>query len=285
VKRKEMNGYKKKIVAIVVACTVVAAAVGVPIAFGDDTGAATQAQVEGIPPVVESITISPDDHGGTPYSVEIDPNEFTAGNKPVTITALVYCANGVDQVDTVSATIDPDITGVVEPIAMTMLAGDPGLHKKNYEGTFELTPCQAEGLYTVTVTATHKKDGVDPGSKAEDFTVMALMAMSTTDVTFGIAEIEPGASAAGTAEVTCQGNTAIEFTDASKITCSELTSTDNPANVIPADNIALDTNTYSWGTDILCGATDEISFDVTIPLGTAAETYTGTITFTPSEAV
>ena len=275
-----MNGYKKKIVAIVVACIVVAAAVGVPIAFGEK--AATEAKVKAMPPVVETITISPDDDGYTD-GVQINPNTVDTGSKAVTITALVYCANGVDDVGTVSATIDPDITGVTD-IAMTRQAGDPGENRKNYQGTFAFTPCQTAGRYTVNVIATHK-DGLASGSKEADFNVTKLMAMSTTNVYFNGEGIEPGAVATGTATVTCQGNTAIEFTDGSKITWTKLTSTTNASNEIPAANITLDTSTYTWGDIITCGLTDSIGFNVTIPMGTAAETYTGAITFTPSEAV
>lgn len=276
---------KRKISAIVIACVVVAAAVGVPVAISDDTSAATSAKVGGISPVVETITITPDDYPGTP-GVQIDPNPFDTGSKTVTITALVYCANGEGQVDTVSATIDLDITGVSEPIAMTKQGGSPAPHKKYYKGTFELPSCQAADDYTVTVTATHKKAGVDAGINTAVFTVTPLMAMSTTDVSFGGgADIVPGASATGTATVKCQGNTAIEFTGASKVTWSKLTSTTNASNEIPAANIAMDTSTYIWGTHITCGNTDDIDFEVTIPMGTAAETYTGTITFEPSAAV
>lgn len=274
---------KKKISAIAVACFVVAAAVGVPIAFCDAKDAATSVKVRGIAPVVESITISPDDDAVT-GGVQIDPNPFDTGNKTVTKIALVYCANGVGQVDTVSATIDPDITDVAEPITMAQLGGNPRAHRKNYQGTFALPPCQAAGDYTVTVTATHKKAGVDAGTNTAAFTVTALLAMTTTDVNLGSgAAIEPGGLATGTATVKCQGNTAIEFTDADKITWTKLTSTENASNEIPAANISMDTSTYIWGTDIACGLTDSIGFTVTVPLGTAAETYTGTITFEPSE--
>jgi hypothetical protein len=180
----------------------------------------------------------------------------------------------------VSATIDPDITGVTD-IAMTRQAGDPGENRKNYQGTFELTPCQAAGRYSVNVTATHK-DGLASGSKDGDFTVTKLMAMSTTSVNFDIgAGIEPGAVATGTATVKCQGNTAIKFTDSSKVTWTKLTS-ENTSNEIPAANISLNTSICTWGTNITCGLTGSIGFNVTIPMGMAAETYTGAITFTPS---
>jgi len=225
-----MNG-TKKLAALVVACIMVAA-VGVPLAICDDRGAHTTAKVGGVSPVVETITITPDDDPTT-QGVQIDPNDFDTGSKTVTITALVYCANGVGQVDTVSATIDPAITGV-GTIAMAKQAGSPGTNKKNYQGTFELPPCQVAQAYTVTVTATHKKAGVAAGINTANFTVTALMAMSTTDVEFNLgADIAPGASATGTAAVKCLGNTAIEFTDASKITWSNLVSTTNASNVIP----------------------------------------------------
>lgn len=273
---------KKKISAIAVACVVVAAAVGVPIAFCDDKDAATSVKVRGIAPVVESITISPDDDAVT-GGVQIDPNPFDSGSKTVTIIALVYCANGVGQVDTVSATIDPDITDVAEPITMAQLGGNPRAHRKNYQGTFALPPCQAAGDYTVTVTATHKKDGVADGTNTADFTVTQLMAMSTSGVIFDVGEeTAPGDVATGTATVKCQGNVAIEFADVGKITWTGLTSVENPEHVIPLTSIALKTSTYTWGTAIACGLTDDIGFDLTIPMGTAAETYTGTITFTPS---
>ena len=277
-----MNGYKMKIVAILVACIVVAAAVGVPVAFGED--APSEADVEGVPPVVETITITPDDEGGTP-GVQINTNTVDTGDRTVTITALVYCENGVDEVDTVKVTtIAPAITGAAVPITMTMLAGNPGLHKKNYAGSFDLTPCQTgDVVHTVTVTATHKKDGVADGTNTADFTVTQLMAMSTSGVIFDVGEeTAPGDVATGTATVKCQGNVAIEFADVGKITWTGLTSVENPEHVIPLTSIALKTSTYTWGTAIACGLTDDIGFDLTIPMGTAAETYTGTITFTPS---
>ena len=167
----------KKIIMAILMAGIVAMAVGVPIAFGD---AATEARVAGIPPVVETITISPDDDADTP-GVQINPNPVSGGDKTVTITALVYCENGVDGVDTVTATIDPDIDGVAEPVTMTMQDGDPGPHKKNYQGTFELPPYQAAGLYTVTVTATHKKAGVASGSGVANFTVTGLKDIITTN--------------------------------------------------------------------------------------------------------
>ena len=263
-----MNG-TKKLAALVVACIMVAA-VGVPVVYGNDADVA--ATVSGKSPVINSITFSGDEVSGT--SVSLTPGPSATTTTPVTITAVIYCKNGPTAIDVVTADISPLIAGYSESITMTEASTDPSAHTADYTTTIDIPSNTAPGAYTVTITATHRKAGVDPGTGSEDLTVLATVAIADLSaVEFGT--LNPGGTSdAQTVQVTNLGNVDIKI----GVEPSALT---HDGDTIPADCI---TTTWESSTSIAVDNGASVPVTLAVPEGTPEGTYTGTIMFTPAEA-
>lgn len=264
---KKMNT-TKKLAALVIACIMVAA-VGVPAVNGEDADVA--ASVSGMSPVINSITFSGSDVSGTSVSLTPGPGITT----PVTITAVVYCKNGHNAVTSVTADISPVIGGYSGSITMDKGTPDLQAHTCPYTTTINIPSNTSKADYNVTVTATHRKAGVDPGVGSNDLTVLATVAIEDLGfVNFGAA-LEPGGAASEqTVQVTNWGN--VDITIA--ITPNDLK---NGTDTISADCIA---TTWNSGTSITVDNGADVPVTLEVPEGTPEGTYTGTIMFTPAEA-
>jgi len=246
------------------------AAVGVPIVYG---GSATAgASVSGKSPVINSITFSGTGVTGTKVSLTPGPSASTI--TPVTITAVIYCKNGPNSIDEVTADISPVIAGYPGSITMTEVSRDPPENTADYTTTIDIPSNTAKGDYNVTITATHRKVDIDPGTGSEDLTILATVAIDDlAAVDFGT--IEPGeSSTVQQVQVTNWGNVDIKI----GFEPGELT---DGTDTIPANCV---TTTWEPATTIVVGNDDYVPVTLTVPEGTPAGTYTGTITFTPAEA-
>lgn len=268
---------QRKIGAIMMAAVVVMA-VAVPMAFGAKD-AATSATVElSADPVVGTITVTPD-----PVTLN------AGGTTEITVRAEVSHANGYEQIDTVVITnIDPSIDTVTPPISLLFVTGS-GI-EATYEGSFDIPYYTDADKYTVVVTATDFGGGT--GENKGTFTVEELLAISVTDVGFG--ELNPGGKpGTGFSTVTNQGNVAVVFEDTgdpdyNNDAADGITWTEMIGNVLSAiiPDTAI-TTTWNPATKINKGATgntDDVDFDLAVPLGTPPDEYTGSATFTPSKA-
>jgi hypothetical protein len=258
----------KKLAALVMACIMVAA-VGVPIVNG---GSATAGGcVSGKSPVINSITFS--GTGVTGTEVSLTPGPSVSTTTSVTITAVVYCKNGHNAVEEVTADILPVIVGYSESIVMDKGTPDQEAHTCPYTTTIDIPSNTAKGDYNVAVTATHTSPTVDPGTGYETLTVLATVAIEDlAAVDFGT--IEPGeSSTVQQVQVTNWGNVDITI----GVEPGELSHDDD---TIPADCI---TTTWNSGTPIAVDNGASVPVTLTVPLGTRDGAYSGAITFTPAE--
>lgn len=102
--------------------------------------------VASVPPEVESVSVDP---------VVIPGSENV-------VRATVFCANGIGQVNHVAIT-DTDLEGLPRPIVMKRVSVEGNI-RAEYAATISLpsgTPLQN---YTLTVTATDRKDNIGTGS-------------------------------------------------------------------------------------------------------------------------
>ena len=270
--KKKMNG-TKKLAALVVVCIMVAA-VGVPIAIGDEAGSATttvEVQIDQSP-VITSVTIK---EGNI-----VDLSAGAATDVPVVVA--VTHDNGQVQITSVAVTgIDPTIDGAVYGVLGTREIID-ATHAR-FSGTISL-PCTTapktgggpNNKYTLAVTATDA--ALHTGDGSGDFQVNELVAISVSNVAFGIV-CPGGAEGTGSSTVQNEGNVNIKFAEADGITWIKMTSTQTTTD-IPADAI---TTSWTENDEINKGSSGNVPFGLLVPVGTvAADDYTGTIVFTAS---
>lgn len=267
---------KNKIIAILMA-GIVAMAVGVPMAIGSDSEAATTASVGNVAPTVDSVSSTPE------TTVTMDECPTTTS---LTITASVIDSNGVEDIASIKVAI-PGITSAVE---MNEGCVDDSAVKRTCSKSFALPCCQAPLLYTATVTVTDNEPL--SGTGEDTFTVASTIAMNVTDVPFGSLAI--GGSNTVNAVVGNIGNAEIKFLDegtagyddpdADDIAWDDMSCTTSAT--CGTDKILDDQITTTWApaTTITCGNTADVPFTLQVPVGTQTGSYGGTITFTPTEA-
>ena len=142
VKKREGGGRRNYSISLLVAIMVMA--FFVPLGLCDS--ARFSVTVASVPPEVESVSVDP---------VVIPGTEMV-------VTATVFGANGIGQVNHVAIT-DTDLEGLSLPIVMKR-ASEEGNIRAGYAATISLpsgTPLQN---YTLTVTATDRKDNIGTGS-------------------------------------------------------------------------------------------------------------------------
>ena len=246
---------KNKIIAILMV-SIVAMAVGVPMAMGES--AVSQATVGNEAPDVVSVSVSPN---------PVTMSECGA-TTPITVTAQVSDANGCDDILKVeiTATTVGGVTGLPISMSESSCVGTDA----TYVGTVDLPCCTAEGDYTVTVTVTDKGTTPLTDTGIGNFHVDALTAISvTTPVDFGA--IAPGNSGTGTSTVKNIGNNPVEIAA-------------SPSDMTGPETILASAISDDWvdTTCRACGSNDVATFTLAVPTGTLTGDYTGTITFTPS---
>ena len=267
-------------------------AIAVPMAMGDDDPVAdTSVTIGNAPPGVCAKWEEPDDQPETPDTTEVMPEQYP-NTKTVTIKACVCDPNGEADIASVKA----DVTGPggFTPVTVTLTrntsmdcsayscpVGD--IDCIGYDGILEMGPCDPAGFYIVVVTVTDQAGAT--GSLENEFEYLSLIAMTAGDVAFG--SVAPGGSSAANSIVTCTGNAAIEFIDASPanyddpddndgISWTDMTS---GADVIDDGQI---TTTWDSTTTIACGNTANVPFTLNVPAGTPTGVYAGTVVFTPT---
>ncbi len=256
-----------KLIALYPAAVIVYLALALPMAIGDDVTLTAIVVCEA--PEVLSVSVNPD-------PVMIYPCPATT---QIIATTTVFHPNGVDMIGRVEITaISPAIAGVDLPIMMT--SEREGDTEGTYIAAVDLPSCTPHGVYTLEVTATDKSGNDDTGST--EFFVEATIALRATDLNFGI--ITPGGSSTTLTTVTCTGNVELEFVDMPPsgynnphydgLLWSDMTA---GKNSISGDNLKTSWNSTDT---ILCCESALVEFTLTIPPGTAAETYTGILTFT-----
>lgn len=263
--------------------SIVAMAVGVPMAFGSEE-AATSATVGNAAPAIDSVTITPDDDGAT-GGVQVYP--VPAGTKTITVTADLSDANGYDDIASVTATISP---APANGASITMTAGTGSGTSITYTGTYNMQFYDNSTAYIVTVTVTDT-DSLSDNTPTATFTYTDATSITVTDVGFGA--LGAGESSSGKySTVTNKGNTDVTFADetpagydndaADGLQWSDMTEQSTPSvDTIVDDQIS---TTWSAATSIDNGATssDDVPFTLAVPAGTLSGSYAGTITFTPT---
>ena len=279
---------KNKIIAILMA-SIVAMAVGVPMAMGE--GATTSVAVGNVDPSIVSITITPDDDGGT-AGVQINPAAGTT--KTVTVVARVSDLNGHDDISTVEITsISPACSASPTPNIALSSKTPVDTTTADYEGTFDMEFYDPSATYTVTVTAT------DTGSLSDNtptaaFDYTTCIELSLDAGTIGFGTVAAGSSKEVTGDtdfatataptIKNQGNVVIDLL----ISGTDMTGTEG---TITVDNLAddLDTDGYDALTptpiehdelDLAAGAssTHGINFKLGVPSGTDPGSYGGSVT-------
>ena len=235
----------------------------------------------------------PDDDNttlGTQVMPEAYPNV-----KPVTIKACVCDPNGpeedIDDDTGVTATVTGPAGFTSVDVALIRHPETDedcpvcscGLQCIQFDGTFNMGPCDPAGNYTVVVTVTDLSGATD--TEENTFEYLSLIAMTAGNVAFG--SVASGGSSNASSTVNCTGNTAIVFADLGA------TNYDNPddadgiswTNMTSAeDNSILDdqiTTTWNSTDTITCGSTGVVPFRLDVPPGTPSGTYMGTVVFTP----
>ena len=135
--------------------------------------------VASVPPEVESVSVDP---------VVIPDTEMV-------VTATVFGANGIGQVNHVAIT-DTDLEGLPLPIVMKRVSVEGNI-RAGYAATISLPSGTLLQNYTLTVTATDRKDNIGTGSatfKVTDKTagIMACDDKDPGNVSFTIPEPEGG---------------------------------------------------------------------------------------------
>jgi len=142
VKKREGCGRRNYLFLLLV--VIMAMAFFVPLGLCDS--ARVGVTVASVPPEVESVSVDP---------VVIPGSENV-------VRATVFCANGIGQVNHVAIT-DTDLDGLHRPIEMKRVSVEGNI-RAGYVATISLpigTPLQN---YTLTVTATDRKDNIGSGS-------------------------------------------------------------------------------------------------------------------------
>ena len=175
VKKRAQCGRRNYSISLLVAIMVMA--FFVPLGLCDS--ARFSVTVASVPPEVESVSVDP---------VVIPGSEMV-------VTATVFGANGIGQVNHVAIT-DTDLEGLPLPIVMKR-ASEEGNIRAGYAATISLpsgTPLQN---YTLTVTATDRKNNMGTGSATFTVTdervgIMACDDKGPGNVSFTIPEPEGG---------------------------------------------------------------------------------------------
>lgn len=237
-------------------------------------------------PIVECITITPDDDG---YSegVQIAPNP--GASKTVTVSAVVSDSNGYEDILTVAVTINGPSTVPESPITLSLVSHSTPT-TATYNGTFNLSFYNLSGMYTVNVTATDSSS--QNGSKDAPFEYQTARALEFDTGTINFGAIDPGSTSEvlgdedmGTlsnATVRNIGNVVFDI----EVSGTNMTAN---GNTITRENIEarLDNLSYlnlsvtrTFATNLPAGSLslENADFKLLVPVGTPDGTYSGGIT-------
>ena len=213
----------------------------------------------------------------------LDPDDITVipgTSQSVTLTAEVFCPNGVDRITSVAiiCVMPYSLPEPSLPIPMNLISVEGVIHAV-YEVTFDLPCYMPAGDYKIIVTVLDR----DGNIAMDDVTgtVWETLAFSVTDVNFG--SVAPGKSSDSYSTVTNLGNVRIMFDKPEGIVPSDMSA--GGEGQLKAEDIAVN---WCWGTVLKRGFFSpgddikKVSFTLTVPYGTPPGTYRGRITFTPT---
>jgi len=245
-------------------------------------------------PVVESITITPDDDDTTP-GVQIDPNP--GDNVTVNISAVVSDSNGWEDINTVAAVITGPGTVADSPVTLNLVSHDTTT--ATFNGTFNMSFYYANGSYSVNVTATDM--GGLAGSGTENFTYKSCIGLSIDAAAINFGTVDPGENSSIPGDENYEegsmngmtirniGNVEIDLNiEASDMAMSGSSGTGTIAN----DNIYCgftagdyglnlgSPTSYDLNLDAGAESYNLVNFRLHVPTGTAVGNYSGDITMT-----
>ena len=266
---------KNKIIAILMA-GIVAMAVGVPMAMGDQ--ATTSASVNNKAPVVSSVTV-------TPSSVDLNPCPDAT---PIKVEASVTDANGADDIATVNITAltsgGSDASGNITetlPVSMTYNSTT-----EKYEATLNLKCTTPTGSYAVEVTATDT--GSLTGTNTGTFGVGVTCALDLDFTAVSFVAIDPGNSSTVTGDDNfgTGGPTIKNIGNANMDVKKKITQTGGPETLFPGNTDGtvktvtrtLTTSLQSFGVTITPEEAAAATYKLSVPAGTMHGNYNGQLT-------
>ena len=274
---------KNKIIAILMA-SIVAMAVGVPMAMGDQ--ATTSANVGGADPTIDCT--------GCPSAVTLNQS---GANVTVTITGTVGDANGWDNIDTVTS----DACTMFGTHASDCLCTKTkvGATSGTFSCTFKLDSCTPSGDETVTVTVTDNESS--PANCNCSVTVNGAIGLELDFIAIGYGSIEIGTEkpvlgdantgTSGAPTVRNKGNDNMKIKiNATKMTSGAAYILGDPSNVDMNQDAKVEGGTgvkkdltadteVSFDYQFVCNTPEPIDYFITAPDGTLGA-YTGQVTIT-----
>lgn len=257
---------------------IVAMAIGVPMAIGDDV--VTTANVGNEAPVVCVKWEEPDDQPETPSTTEVMPGTWPA-DKTVTIKACVCDPNDPEEDIDDNTGVTADVTGPAGFIPITNIpltrnaAGDGdcpvcacGQQCIQFAGTFDMGPCDPAGTYTVVVTVTDLAGATDTDTNTFEYLGKTVLYIDFGAVAYGGVEVDIEKSVLGDGDtltsaaptVHNKGNDNMVIT----ITATEMTP---GANYIPGDlsNVDMRQNATVVGAAVGGGVKSGLTAGVPVP--------------------
>ena len=245
-------------------------------------------------PVVESITVTPDDSAAE-EGVQINP--IPGANKTVNISAVVSDSNGWEDINTVAAVITGPGTVADSPVTLNLVSHDTTT--ATFNGTFNMSFYYANGSYSVNVTATDM--GGLAGSGTENFTYKSCIGLSIDAAAINFGTVDPGENSSIPGDENYEegsmngmtirniGNVEIDLNiEASDMAMSGSSGTGTIAN----DNIYCgftagdyglnlgSPTSYDLNLDAGAESYNLVNFRLHVPTGTAVGNYSGDITMT-----
>ena len=242
-------------------------------------------------PVVDSITITPDDDN-TLSGVQIDP--YPDANRTVSLSVVVTDPDGWDDIDTVMAVITGPGSEADRSVSLSFVSNS-SLTTAAFYGIFNMSFDSTAGEYSVNVTATDKGDLA--GSNTENYTYTSCIALSVDAAVVNFGTVDPGENSSipgnelylegSTNGMTVKntGNVEIDL----NVNASDLT---GDSGTITNENIycGFIANDYSlnlgsttnYDLNLVPGVASYslVNFRISIPWGTAAGSYIGSLTMT-----
>ena len=242
-------------------------------------------------PVVDSITITPDDDN-TLSGVQIDP--YPDADRTVSLSVVVTDPDGWDDIDTVMAVITGPGSEADRSVSLSFVSNS-SLTTASFDGTFNMSFYSAAGEYSVNVTATDMSEL--EGSNTENYTYTSCIALSVDAAVVNFDTVDPGenSSIPGDASfveestngmtVKNTGNVEIDLAvEASDLTGASGTITkENLYCGFTADDYSLNLgSSTNYDLNLAPGVASYslANFRISVPWGTAAGSYTGSLTMT-----
>jgi hypothetical protein len=221
-------------------------------------------------------------------SITTQPNPTTSSSGTVTYNLVVSDDNGGDTVPNATWTAEVDFDGDGTPQSDSLTAGAADGLQKTCTGTGTVPANTAAGTYTVIF----KLGSVVVCTTTDTVTVDEVLSISVANMDFGA--VNPGdMDKAGNHTVTNTGNVNVTFVDAAPTKYDNNATSDgitwanmNGSGSADGETIADSQLTTDWApaTEIAVSGNADVNFELDVPTGLKAGSYTGSTTFTPTKA-